>query len=49
MFKLGFAEEDLTFKDYDFFVIKDHPEATTRLRYVKHINRVAKNIKELRV
>ena len=48
MFRLGLAEEDVTFKFYDYFVIKGHPESTTRLRYVKHLNRTASNIRELK-
>ena len=48
MFRLGFAEEDVTFRTFEQFVVKGHPEATTQLRYKKHVSRVAKNIRELR-
>ena len=48
MFRLGFAEEDVTFKAFEHFVVKDHPESTTQLRYKRHVSRVATNIKELR-
>ena len=45
MFRLGLIEEDVSFKPIETFYVKGHPEASIKLRYSRHVSRVAQNIK----
>ena len=48
MYRLGFTDDDLTFKPQEYFMVEGHPEASIRMRYERHLNRVANNVLEVK-